>query len=375
MKTREKIQVFFVLIASFGLMMSGCDLLGLKNSEDLSAEDAKIEVRAAAEDMQVTMTEMMEEPAMYSLIYLSELMGMESDFKAGSNAGKAGKSTSSFLFINMSESRVKIAGVSKIMEVYRALTLGDILQTDKNDNDYNGVYEYNFVSDAFDLVNSNVTYLEYHYPADETAYDSGQNNCVIRVWNLEITEVEDEYGDVEEIPTRFNASQKIDNQEVMTTSFTMGLSDDDLPNSASIQTSMPPYAMNLSFSGSNRDFTLGMSFKEGSSTILGADINLRYTEDMEFVEKMDGRLDITPLRFKGSVNAEEMELCEAELACMNSNFDVEVWQTELDQRIGKLEFRMVWDEEYEEDVPELVLVYEDGSFEYLADLMGETMEE
>jgi hypothetical protein len=363
MKTREKIPVLFILLASFGLMLSGCDLLGLKSDDDLSAEDAKIEVRAAAEDIKVTMTAMMEQPAMVSMIYLSELMGIDSDFKAGSTSAMLGKSSSSYL------------GMSKIMKVYRALTLGDLLQSDKNDNDYNGVYEYNFVTDEFDLVNSNVSYLEYRYPADETAYDSGQNNCVIRISNLEITEVEDEYGDIEEIPTRFNASQKINNQEVMTTSYTMGLSNDNMPNSASIQTSMPPYSMNLSFSGSNRDFTLGMSFKEGTSTILGADINLRYTADMESVEKMDGRLDITPLRFKGTVNAEEMELCEMELACMNSNLDVEVWQTELDQRIGKLEFKMVWDEDYEEDVPELVLVYEDGSFEYLSELLGEIMEE
>lgn len=375
MKTREKIAMLFVLFATFGLMMSGCDLLGLKNNKDLSAEDAKIEVRAAAEDIKVTMTAMMERPAMASLMYLSELMGIDTDIKAAPAPAQAGKSTSPYLFRNMSGSRAMNAGTSKIMKVYTALTLGDILQSDKNDNDYSGVYVYNFATDAFDLTNSNVSYLEYQYPADETAYNSGQNNCALRVSNLEITEVEDEYGDLEEIPTRFNVSQKINNQEVMTMSYTLGLSNDNLPNSASIQMSMPPYSMTLSFSGSNRDFTLAMSLKEGQSAILGADISLRYTADMETVEKIDGRMDITPLRFKGTIKAEAMELCEMDLTCMNSNLDMEVWQTELNQRIGKLEFRMVWDEEYEEDVPELVLVYEDGSFEYLAELLGEIIED
>lgn len=364
------------MIATFCLMTTSCDLLNLKDDEDLTAEDAKIEIRTAADDIMVTMSEMMETPAMSSLAYLAKLMGVEIEELKSSNGFDPGNKTNSLLLPGMMTAPMSLnKNMARFTKVYRAMTLSNILQHEKSDDEYGGVYTFNFNTNEFDLTNSNVSYLEYRFPSDETAFNSQNNNAVLNISNIEIVEIEDDESDVQEVPTKFDAFERVNNQEVMTISYRIGLSNDNVPNNANIQVSMNPYSMSFVLNGSNRNYIVAMNLKHGQSEIMGLDLDMRYTADMESFEKLDGYVNIVPLRFTGSIKPSEIELCEMNLNCMNKNINLEVWQTELDQRIGKLEFRMLYDDYYEEEIPILALVYEDGTFEYLEDLFGDVEED
>lgn len=358
MKTIMKKNWLVLLPALLVIMMASCDLLDKK--KDLTAEEAKMEIRAAGEDIMYTMEEMMESPAMSSLLFLSELMDM--DFELDIRKSEPTRKQSSLVRLLSHNAKggqvMMLPGTSRVMNTVRAINTRKSSQ-----NEENGVYHYNFTTKEFDLVNDNVNYIELHFPADEQAYDSRQRNARLRLSNLEIEEVEvyDEYWDeyyVEEVPVSVDATLWLNNQVAMELSYRAQVNENALPVSVSLSMDMPPYTMSLTQSGSNRDYTTRASLKRNNTNILNIDMRLRYTADLEEVEKADGSLKVHPLEIKGEIKPAAMELCET-LSCMNNNVKLEMFQTELNKKIGKVEFR-----EYDGDF-ELAIVYEDGSFEFL----------
>ncbi len=362
MKNVKSRKWFILFTALVLLIMSSCDLLNM--DKQLTAEDAKMEIRAAGEDIMYTMSEMMETPAMSSLLFFSELMEIEFDglkSAPGENA-VPGRQQSAFLrFLSQKSTggqAMMLPGASRVMRVARALN------TQKSSQNENyGVYNYNFATEAFDLVNTSVNYLEYNFPANEQAYNSQQRNAKLRVSNLEIIVVEvydedwDEY-DEQEIPVSMDVTLRVDNQVVMEMEYRATVNDQGMPTSVSMSLDMTPYSMTMTHNGSNRDYTTKAKLKRNNTDLLNIDMRLRYTADQEEVEKAEGSITVHPLQFKGNIKPYSIGLCE-NITCMNNNIDMEVFQTELDKKIGDLEFR-----EYEGDI-QPVIVYEDDSFEYL----------
>jgi hypothetical protein len=368
-KSRKWFSLFTALVL---LIMTSCDLLNM--DKQLTAEDAKMEIRAAGEDIMYTMSGMMETPAMSSLLFFSNLMDIEFDVMKSASDQDAimGKRQDAFMrFFSQNPvggQSMMLPGISRVMKVARAL---NAQKSSQNEN--YGVYNYNFVSETFDLINTNVNYLEYNFPANEQAYNSQQRNAKLRFSNLEIVVVEvydedwDEY-DEQEVPTSMDAKLWVDNQVVMEMEYRATVSEQGLPLSVSISLDMDPYTMTMTHSGSNRDYTTKAKFKHNTTDLLAIDMRFRYTADQEEVEKAEGSVTVHPLQFKGNIKPYSIGMCE-NLACMNNNIDMEVFQTELDKKIGDLGFR-----EYEGDI-QPVIVYEDDSFEYLNWIFEDIFEE
>jgi hypothetical protein len=365
MKTLMSSKINVVIPVFVLLFMTSCDLFDTK--KELTAEDAKMEIRAAGEDIMFNINEMMETPAMSSLLFFRDLIGIEfGDLKSAQ-----GRHRSSFMRLF---SQNEIGGQAMILPgISRVLNIARALNAQKSDQfEEYGVYYFNFFTNEFDLVNTNVDYVEYHYPSNEQAYDNQQRNAKLRISNIEIlvVEVYDEYWDEydeQTVPTSLDVTQWINNQVVMELTYRAAVNENALPISISLSMDMPPYSMTMSHTGSNRDYTTKSSLKINSSTLLDVDMRLRYTADQEEVEKADGSITVTPLRFKGNIKPSAIDECQ-NITCMNNNIDMEVFQIELDKKIGKLEFR-----EYDGEF-ELVIVYKDGSYDFLSDIFDEIFE-
>ena len=371
MKNFCKNKWYVLLPALLFFVMASCELLDTE--KELTAEDAKMELRAAGNDIMNDMGEMMATPAMSSLMYLSNMMGIElEEMKSMPADGLAeGKQQSAFVRLlgqqYTTRQPLMLPGASRVMALLHGLS------QDKSEMDMTqGVYHYNFSTDEFDLINGSVSYLELHFPADDEAYESQERNAKLRVNNLQITTVtyyDEDYEEYveEEVPTRFDLTLTVDNEQVMTASYNASLNEIGIPVSVSLSMDMPPYSMTLTHSGTNQSYTTKGLLKINSSNLLAIDMRTEYTDDDEEVEKADGSITVYPLSVKGNIRPSDISWCE-DIDCMNDNIDMDVFQTELDKKIGTLEFRM------KDGYPELAIVYEDDSHEFLADIFEEEYE-
>jgi hypothetical protein len=156
----------------------------------------------------------------------------------------------------------------------------------------------------------------------------------------------------------------------MTCSYRATLNNDGLPVSTTFNMTMAPYQMTLTQTGSGVNYTSTASLKMGNDVLMSYNMNVKYTAQQDDVDNVSGNFQITPVRFEGNIKAAAMGNCsENNINCMNSNLDVEVIQTEKNKIIGHIEFKIF------EDYPEPVIVYSDGTWEWLYIALGLEFEE
>ncbi|MBE0663693.1 MAG: hypothetical protein IH597_14655 [Bacteroidales bacterium] len=348
MKTR--ISLFSVLLIFLSMSLITCK----KDKEELSAEDAKIEIRSASQTVQANMNEMMATPAMSSMIYLSELMNMEGDWKSSA--------------INME--KYNLAVFNKIIR--------DNLKDDEIDPEEGGEYTFNFITEEFDLTDPSLSDLVLLFPADEEAMANEEINGSLKLEDIEFVEIEytDEWGTyTEQVLTKVKATLKIDNLTVMTCTYNATLNSEGLPVATSITYTMDPYQLTLTQTGSGVNYTSTASLKKDGDVLLSYNLTIKYTADQDDIEKLSGNFQLTPLRFEGEINGTGMNTCsELDVDCMNDHLDVEVIQTENNSIIGHIEFRLFYDTYWEESYPEPVIVYSDGTYEWLFEALGVELE-
>jgi hypothetical protein len=347
---KTQIGLFSVLLIFISLLLITCKA----DKEELSAEDAKIEIRAAGQTVQANMNEMMATPAMTSMVYLSELMNTGDDWKS-----------------SISElEKYNLAGFNKLIR--------DNLKNDEIDPEEGGEYTYNFLTEEFDLTDESLSYLILLYPADEEAMANQENNASLKLDDMEFVEIEytDEWGTYTELVlTQVNATSKIDNQTVMTCTYDATLNSEGMPLTTTITFAMDPYELSLTQTGSGVNYTSTASLKEDGDVLLSYNLTVKYTADQDDIEKINGNFQLTPLRFDGEINGAGMSNCgELDIDCMNENIDVEVIQTESNSIIGHIEFQLFYDEYWDESYAEPVIVYSDGTWEWLVDALGIELE-
>lgn len=364
MKTRHL--AGFLLVATM-IFSPGCDKDKDDKPKEISATEAKTELRNASQSINTDMTEMMNTPAMVSLDFLATLMD-EGDWKSNLknlafNSGKLHLSKVKSAFRKNANER----GVNEV-------------------GDY-GVYRFNFVIDDFELVQSSTTKLEILFPASEAAYYSQQNNAELLVDNLSYktitysetywddwsqTWVTEEYEEV--IPLSANVRLKIDGSSLLTMTYAATYDNNGFPTSMTSSMTMAPYEFTTSFSGSGTNFNTILSFKMSGNVLMAYDAAVIYTSDMEGVEKFSGSYTISPLKVQGWINVaaieNHMESVEDnggsyDLNFLNSQLDMELIHVALNAKIGDIEFRMFTDPEYNETYPVLAVIYSDGTYEWM----------
>ncbi len=349
----KKKRNFYAVLFMAGLLM--LPFTACEKDESFDAEDAKQELIKATEEIQMNMFMMMATPQMEALTQLMALMDM--DFDVGLK--------STFRAIAKDPGIIATPGINRVMDISRQLSAEKSLK----DID-GGVFQYNFATGDFDLIDE-ASYLEYNFPADEQAMANQQLNGRLLIDNLVMSSVVID-GESEIVPTSVDITLFIDNEQVMTVTFAMVIGPDGVPTGASMDMSMPPYTMSMSYTGSGTNYNMKMDMRVDGSKMLDIDLDIRYTSaDMDDVERISGKAEMTPLEISGTVFPMALDECydaNDEIACMNNNIDLELRHTGENKRIGHLEFRMYHDPHWDDYYPELVVVYDDGTYDFLFEL-------
>lgn len=356
-----------ILLLATMFFSHGCKKDKDDKPKEITATEAKTELRNASQTISADMTEMMDTPAMVSLDFLATLMD-NGDWKSSVK--------------NLAFNSGKLH-LSKVKSAFRKNA------ADRGENevgDY-GVYRFNFVIDDFELVQSSTTKLEIIFPADEAAYYSQQNNAELLVDNLTYKTITytDTYWDdwnqmwvtetyEEVIPLTANASLEIDGSILLTMTYAATYDDSGFPTSMSAGMIMAPYELTTSFSGSGTNYNTLLTFKQGGNVLIAYDVALVYTSDMEGIQKFSGSYTVSPLKIQGWINVsaieDHMETVENNqgsynLTYLNSQLDMELVHVALNAKIGDIEFRMFTDTEWNETYPVLAVIYSDGTYEWL----------
>ncbi|MDP2236129.1 MAG: hypothetical protein Q8J88_06830 [Bacteroidales bacterium] len=368
MKKTKLLKVLFFLALMVTFVACNKDK---KKESELSAADAKVELRNATQKITNDMSLVMETPAMKSLNFLSSMMEM-GDMK-------------------------KIVGDLMILPGRRHLAeFKDLFRKDVSGNKKNlaiddfGTYQFNFNIDDFELIQASENMLKLIYPADETAYANQQNNAELTISNIQMITIEytetywDEWAGVwvtetyeETIPTNANLEHKISGTTQMSGSYTASYTAAGRPTTMNAQLTMAPYQFQMSLTGSGTKYNSGLSFKNNNITMMGYDAEITYASNMEDVEKVSGNCIVDPLKVQGFANAAAIDnhMMQGEengnfdLGFLNSQIDLELIQVGLNAIIGNLEFKMFTDPYDNSKYPVLAIVYSDGSFEWLDSIL------
>lgn len=343
MKKSTYIIIFhFILFAACSFYFTSCGKGGSSALTQLSADEAKVEIRAGNQEIMQAMEEIMNSEAFIALNFLSQLGNAEFTIKSDLMPA----------LTEIEERKVR-PYLRKIAETYAL--------AGEPDPSEGGEWHYNFNTQVFDLINPNLPYLKVLYPADEHDYNMGQRNAELIMKDYEF--YVDDYGD--EVPTNFYMELNLHGALAMSLNYTASFDADGMPQSMAIDMEMPPYAMSMSQTETTTNSVTHMDFRKNNEILFSYNIAADIGPNNEIIT-VSGHLQITPLKFDGYMHEANMYECGEDIDCMNENMDVKVILTTQNALIGHLEFRMfTYDGESE---PALVVVYEDDSWEWLDDI-------
>ncbi len=114
--------------------------------------------------------------------------------------------------------------------------------------------------------------------------------------------------------------------------------------------------------------------------MMGYSIDVTYSADLIDVEKLSGYYNVSPLKVQGSMNVANIETrteligyeaTAADIDYLNTQHTLELYHSGLDAKLGDIKFMLYVEEEYNEAYAELAVVYSDGSFDWLYEVIGE----
>lgn len=369
MKTNQ-LKIPIVIFLTF-ILAAGCDLIQIPGlfEKTLTADEAKVEIRSANQEIVSTKDDMLSTTGMDALNYLLNLMNGETPKSAIFNGPVYASRLSYTKVLNYFRKSSKLKSASL-----------------EDDSNY-GILEYNYDSGSFDLVEESSTILQIRYPANDVAFTNQVNNAVLTVSNLvfdEITSTEEYYDyntdsyvtseTSEEIPVSASVSLEVDGSEELTADYSAAYTSDGLPTSMDMSMESGDYSLSLSFSGAGVDYSSKLMYKLKNDVVMAYNYDIRYTSDKTNVEMLSGYFQITPLKFQGTINSADLQAYMEEadvvdLVYLNSLMDMQVYQSESNAKIGDLEYQMYYDAEWDEEYPEIAIVYEDGTSEWLTDVL------
>ncbi len=368
MQFKDILKFMFVVLLAIGVFSCKKD-----KPDDFKADDAKVEVRngvkqVTQEAMQVYMT-----PAVQSLSFLADLLDVDIEFNQHT-------------LNNLLQKPGKIS-LTKIKKTFAA---NSTTFKSGNEDIMFGIFEFNFETEEFDFTPAAGNSMTFLFPSGTQSLADEINDAQIEAKDIDVQTilVTETYYDEwledwvtetyeEVVPTKFNANMEINNSSVMTANYSAALGDHGLPTAASVVVAMSPYNLSLTLTGSGRNYVTEQSMKKGDQSLAKHNLELTYTSDLEGIEKLKGQFIVEPLKIDGYANVEaideHMEIFEEtgqyDIGFLNSQMDLDLIHTVENAKLGDIEFKAILDPYYGVEVPTLVLVYEDGSYELFEDIM------
>lgn len=378
----------FPIVLLFAVFFVSCELLpeglrpenwlpDLEEEKVLTAEDAKVEIRSANQDLTVKRENMLQTKGFSALMYFSELMESEDAYAMKSADFSASWYKKGFSYSN-------------VFNYFRGKNAMKSAKVVEEEGMY-GYFAYNFSSGTFDLVSESSNTLEFLYPADDAAKYSQQNNAQMTITNLQFIEIvsyEDVYDyntgtyvqeeTTEQVPVNADVVLKIDNSTALTADYQASYSNDGMPLTMDCSMDSEGYKLKVEEREKTLAYTAKVSMVYEGETLIDSNLDVTYNADKSAVKTYKGYSIMSPLKFEGTVNAEAIEKytdeyedagTEPDLTYMNSQIDVDVFLYEDNAKIGYLAYYMYYDAEYGENIPTLAIVYDDGTYEWLDEVM------
>jgi len=379
---KKRLFWFFMLITSVAVFFVACDLLGLEEDDPpdddpqgINAEQAKVEIRAASQQLNAGMDEFQTNKAFVTISYLYELLLGDSRDMAISQL--------------MEKSKHQIS-LSKFLDIYRNPQANASIAGNRPEY---GFYKFNFATDTIELVKPSQDTMQAIFPANEQAYNNQLLNAVLTGYNIQLKDVEytttewDDYLQewVEEthnetIPINVDISFVVDNETIMTANYNSTITDEGRPTAVNATVSSY-YGGHLSFTGTGLEYNTTMEFsKSGGEPMAAWNLDLTYTANMESIKETNGNYTMYPLSFDGYVNYEAIEQHQKEAEAaeiqpdydfMNSQMKMEVKHLGLNAVLGELIFMEYIDPEDNEAETQYAVLYEDGSWDWLNDIVNQ----
>ncbi len=333
--------------------------------KELTPEDAKIELNDASQQFDNQIVEIMQTESVQTANFLLELLGIDLEFD---------------LYKNLLEQ----PGNIHLTKIKNALKAANSTNSSNELEEY-GIYEFDFDSEEFIMVEPTDASIIFYFPADETAYMNMQNNAEIAMTNIQTTIVlyTEEYWDweleqwvtetyEEEVPTNCKITEKVDGATLATINYNSTITENGFPTAFNVSADVPPYNINTTLNGSGTKFQTQLSFKKNSTSLFSFDLTIEYTSDMENIKKINGNLTPNPLKIEGFINifAIETHMYEHEFSgdwdidYLNGQIDLELIQVEKNAKIGDIEYKSYY------DYPALAVVYSDGTFDWLENVIN-----
>lgn len=354
---------------------------GLKPNAEvktLTTDEAKVEIRSANQELISMKESMTESPGISSLMYLSDLMGLNEDVDM----------KSAHFNQRMFKQRITYSSVYNLFRKQYALKSAPI---DDEDDMMLGVLEYNFETQSFDLIEDSEDMLQIYYPADDMAMAGQSNNAILTISDYQYTEVrstEEEYDymsgeyveveTTETVPVKAKISLSIDNAEKVSGDYQASYNADGLPLSLSSNLESPEYVIKLDYKSKGSGYEASGSMKENGEIVMEFEDLVVYNSDKTSASTIEGYLQSGPLKFNGTINAENIDTytqstdesgAEPDLDYMNQQIAVDVLLVDGSSKIGHLAYFMKYDSSYDSSSPELAIVYEDGTYDWLTDVL------
>ncbi|GAB1402896.1 hypothetical protein MASR1M74_00740 [Lentimicrobium sp.] len=363
--------MLFALFFVFALI--SCEDDKEESTKEIKPATAKVEFRNAAQEINADLDKMMNTLPMQSLSYLSDLLDGDWEEKLKVSLFQSGK-----------------IHLAKVRDNFRLDASGNRDEIEVGDF---GVYTFNFYLDEFQLTETSTTLLKIIYPANEQAYALKQNNAEFLLNNLKYTMITytetwwDDWDEVwvtetyeEQVPTNAEISLSVDGIIGMSGKYNSVVSENGTPTAVTANLTSAPYQFQMGLSGSGSNYTTSLSLKESNKELMGYNLNITYSSDLIDVQKLSGYYNVSPLKIQGSMNYAAIEertakiidnATSADIDYLNTQLDMELHHTGLNAKLGDIEFRLYVDTDYDESYPELAVVYSDGSYEWLYEVIGE----
>ncbi len=337
--------------------LSGCFLF--QDDDILPVEEARIEMRAAAQEISSNFDRLANTPSIEALLFLKKILPVGTEWVLAMESAIESVSMYSIATINDQSKNSK--------------NTTQILTSTQNLSSKKGVFQYNFNLDAFDLLNNRVDYLQYIFPGNTEHLINSRLNTALTINNLNIIVIADTVALCNKPGSyinRVNGQMYIDNQTSLTIDHAAGYNDIGMILSGETKMNAAPYQLSFSQKKAGNVYKALLSFKEIGITFLSYELDQIHANSGDAIEKAYGRFIITPLLFEGEIHPEDLCLCNTDdIVCLNEHINVAVKHTVLKKTIGRLEYRLYASPILQKEIPGLHIIYEDGSSELLSDLI------
>lgn len=337
-----------LLICFSFVCLSACTLA--EKDDPLSADEAKMEIRAASQTISSNMDELRQTQAMQTMGYLIDLLSVHEDGKSFTGS--------------------VVSEVTPCRLLSTSQMIADIFLFGKDRNNLHecfGTYRYNFNTSAFDLVDGNVNYMHYIFPSNESTRIQKDLNASWKVENMKFTTIfmaNDQVDYEEDLLTNANAALVVDNKTILSLEYEAAYNEYGMPTSIELAIIMSPYQLRMSLGGSGQNYSSTMSVRQGGNNMMSYSFSIRYNSEKDDADRISGYLEVHPLRFEGSFNQAGLTGCDdADMTCRNNNTDILLKHAVINKKIGQLEYRMASEADCDDQCVNLHVVYEDGSSE------------